>query len=303
MKRRTFIKSTALGVAGAGMLPISINGLTKAFGQDAFPDAVRVENGEPADLLKTALKELGGLKRFISAGDNVVIKPNIGWDRAPQYAANTNPDLVAELVKATFEAGAKSVKVFDRTCNNPLRCYRNSLIEEKASAAGAEVLQVRDNRYKNVAINGQVIKEWPIYKDYLDADKVINVPVAKHHSMGGVTLGLKNLMGVMGDNRGSIHKNFAVKLIDIDSRILPQLTIIDAYRILTDNGPSGGDLDDVKLTKTLIASPCTVTADYLGLSLFNHSLEDVDYIHEALKRGLNQFDLSKLNVKIVKLVA
>lgn len=299
MKRRTFIKSTGLGIAGAGMLPLSINGLSKVLAQESFPDAVRVENGEPALLLQTALKELGGLKRFISLGDNVVIKPNMGWDRAPEYAANTNPDLVAELVKETFAAGAKSVKIFDRTCNNPRRCYLNSLIQEKAEAAGAEVLQVRDNRFKTIAINGQTIDEWPIYKDYLDADKVINIPVAKHHSMGGVTLGLKNLMGVMGDNRGSIHKNFSAKLIDIDSKILPQLTIIDAYRILLDNGPSGGDLDDVKLTKTLIASPCIVTADVLGLSLFNKKLQEVDYIHEAAKRGLNQFDLNNLNVKTV----
>lgn len=298
MKRRTFIKSSAIGVAGAGLLPLSIQGL---LAQNKFPDAVRVENGEPAALLKTALKELGGLKRFIAVGDNVVIKPNMGWDRSPEQAACTNPELVAELVKATFEAGAKSVKIFDRTCNNPRRCYNNSQIQEKAEDAGAEVVHVRDSRYKNIAINGQEIKEWPIYKDYLDADKVINVPVAKHHGMSRVSLGLKNLMGVMGDNRGSIHKNFAVKLIDINSQILPQLTIIDAYRMLMDNGPSGGNLDDVKLTRVLIASPCVVTADYLGLGLFNHKLEDIDHIHEAVKRNLNQFDLSKLNLKIVKL--
>ena len=130
---------------------------------------------------------------------------------------------------------------------------------------------------------------------------MINVPIAKQHGIGGVTLGLKNLMGVMGDNRGAIHRNFPVKLIDINSKILPQLTIIDAYRILERNGPSGGDLDDVKLTKTLIASPCIVTADYLALSLFNKTLEEVEYIHEAVKRGLQQFDLNKLNVKTVKL--
>jgi len=301
MKRRTFLKSTALGIAGTGMLPLSAKGIQELLNTDSFPHAVWVENGEPAELLKTALKELGGLKRFISNNDVVVIKPNMGWDRAPEYAANTNPDLVAELVKATFEAGAKSVKVFDRTCNNPLRCYRNSQIEKKAKSVGADVLQVRENRYENVAINGQAITEWPIYKDYLEADKIINVPVAKHHSLGGVTLGLKNLMGVMGGRRGSIHKNFATKLIDIDRKILPQLTIIDAYRILLDNGPSGGNLDDVKMTKTLIASPCIVTADYLGLKLFNHSLKDIDHIQEAVKRNLNQFNLDKLDVKTVKL--
>lgn len=302
MKRRKFIKSTAIGLAGAGLMPLSAHSLQKTFSNDLYPHAVRVENGEPAALLQTALKELGGLKRFISEGDEVVIKPNMGWDRAPEYAANTNPDLVAEVVKATFKAGAKSVKVFDRTCNSPRRCYRNSLIEEKAAEAGADVLHVRDNRFEKIAINGKTIDEWRIYRDYLEADKVINIPVAKHHGLGGVTLGLKNLMGVMGGRRGSLHSYFATKLIDIDSKILPQLTIIDAYRILLDNGPSGGDLDDVKLAKTLIASPCIVTADFLGLSLFNRSLEDIGHIKEAADRGLNLYDLNNLNVKTVRLV-
>ena len=140
MKRRTFIKSTAMGIAGAGMLPLSVKGISESLAQDTFPHAVRVENGEPVALLKTALKELGGLSRFVSSGDVVVIKPNMGWDRAPEYAANTNPDLIAALVKATLEAGAKTVKIFDRTCNNPRRCYVNSRIQEKAEAAGAEVM-------------------------------------------------------------------------------------------------------------------------------------------------------------------
>ncbi|MBD3226169.1 MAG: DUF362 domain-containing protein, partial [Caldithrix sp.] len=211
------------------------------------------------------------------------------------------PDIVAALARACFKAGAKEVKIFDRTCNNPRRCYHSSKIQAKARSAGADIYQIRSNKYKNIAINGELINDWPIYEDYLEADKVINVPIAKHHSLSKVTLGLKNLMGVMGGNRGSLHNYFSTKLIDIDRKIMPHLTIIDAYRILTANGPVGGNPNDVEMPKTVIASSCMVSADYLALDLFGHKLQEVDHIKTANERGLAKFDLSKLNVKRVNL--
>ena len=298
MKRRTFIKTGAIGTMAASVIPLNL------FGQDQkiLPDAVRVLNGEPAQLFQKAMASLGSMSRFVSKGDIVVIKPNMGWDRAPQYAANTNPDLVVEIVKSCFEAGAKEVNIFDRTCNDPRRCYRSSEIEEKASAAGADVSQIRKNKFTSIKLNeAEILKEWPVYEDYLEADKVINVPVAKHHSLSRVSLGLKNLMGVMGGNRGSIHSGFDSKLADIGSAILPTLTIIDAYRILTGNGPTGGNLADVKLQRTLIASSCVVTADYLSLDMFGLSLPQVGHIEEMVKRGKNKYNLQKLNVKEINL--
>ncbi|MCK4754259.1 MAG: DUF362 domain-containing protein [Calditrichia bacterium] len=298
MKRRTFIKTSTIGTIGAGLIPISMLGQE----QDTLPDAVRVDNGEPAQLFNQAILGLGGMKQFISQGDIVVIKPNIGWARAPEYAANTNPDLVAEVVKSCYNAGAKEVKVFDRTCNNPRRCYISSEIEEKAEKAGAEVSQIRQNKFSSIKLKqGKVLKEWEIYEDYLEADKVINIPIAKHHSLSHVTLGIKNLMGVMGGNRGSIHTGFDEKIADISSEILPTLTIIDAYRILTRNGPTGGNLADVKLQRSLIASSCMVTADYLGMELFSLQLYQVGHIREMVDRGINKYDLTKLNLKQIDL--
>jgi uncharacterized protein (DUF362 family) len=298
MNRRNFLLSTGAGIVGGALFT---RGVDPLFAAPPPPQAVWVENGEPAQLLAAALKEMGGITRFISRGDVVVVKPNMGWDRAPQFAANTNPDLIAAVIHECFNAGAKTVKVFDRTCNNPLRCYTNSQIEEKARAAGAEVTQIRENRFVDKAINGEVVKEWSVYKDYLEADKVINVPIAKHHSLSRVTLGMKNLMGVLGGNRGDIHNEFNKKIVDIDRTILPSLTIIDAYRILTANGPVGGNLAHVKQARTLIMSPCIVCADYLALDLFGLKVEDVGVVSEALKRGLNKFDVKSLNVKRVRL--
>jgi uncharacterized protein (DUF362 family) len=298
MKRRKFVKTSFAGIVAAGTL----NGLDFLSAQENIPDAVWIENGEPEQLFQSALKEIGGLQRFISKDDVVVIKPNIGWDRAPEYAANTNPDLVKAIVQECYKVGAKTVKIFDRTCNNKQRCYKNSKIQSKAEDAGADVSHMRKNKYVDIPISdGKAVSTWSVYKDYLEADKVINVPIAKHHSLSKVSLGLKNLMGVMGGNRGSIHSGFNEKLIDIDKEILPTLTIIDAYRILTANGPQGGNLAHVKTMKTLIASPCIVTADFLALDLFGHNLDSVGHIKEAVSRGINKYDISKLNVKKVTL--
>ena len=296
MKRRTFLK----GTLAASFIPTVITRNLHA--HDQVPHAVWVENAEPEQLLNESLKVFGGMSAFISPGEVVVVKPNIGWDRAPQFAATTNPDLIKAIVRSCYEAGAKKVLVFDHTCNNPRRCYKNSKIAELAESVDAEVIQVRKNRYENLTIaDGKLIDQWPIYQDYLEADKIINVPIAKHHSLCRVTLGMKNLMGVMGGNRGSLHSDFDIKLIDIVSKIMPDLTIIDGYRILTSNGPVGGNVDDVVLKRTLIVSPCLVSADYLALDLFNLDVKEVGYLKEALARGISKYDVKRLQVQRINL--
>ena len=287
-----------MGSLGVGFLPAISHGQKN----NEIPEAVRVNNGEPAELFQTAILALGGMERFIDKGDSVVIKPNIGWARAPELAADTNPDLIAEVVKACLKAGAGEVKVFDRTCNDPRRCYSASGIEDKASMAGAKVTHIRKNKFTTIKLkNGKTLKEWEIYEEYLEADKIINIPIAKHHSLSRVSLGVKNLMGVMGGNRGSLHTGFDLKIADICTQILPTLTLIDAYRILKANGPTGGNPADVILQKSLIASDCTVTADHLALDYFSLSLPQVGHIQEMINRGTHKYDLSKLNYKQINL--
>lgn len=309
MKRRDLLKwlGTSLMAFSAGSVArVFAQSMTTAASPAAVlgsaPDVVWVENGEPAALLQAALREIGGFERFITKGDKVLVKPNIGWDRTPEQAATTNPDLVGEIVKECLKAGASSVRVFDRTCNNPQRCYGSSGIQEKAEAAGAEVVHLDDSHFRDVALkNGKTVTSWPIYIDYLDASKVINVPIAKHHGLARVTLGLKNLMGVMGGKRGELHTPFEEKLVDVCSAILPTLTIIDAYRMLLNHGPQGGKPEDVKLARALIMSPCTVAADHAALQLFGLKPADVPYLKAAADRGLAKIDLTKMNLKKVSL--
>jgi uncharacterized protein (DUF362 family) len=257
-----------------------------------------VRGPSPERIVRAAVDALGGIRRFIAKGDVVVVKPNIGWDRRPEQAATTNPEVVATLVKLCFEAGARKVKVFDRTCNDARRCYVQSGIEAAARAAGAEVSFVDERRFREVPIpHGVAIKAWPIYIDLLEADKVISAPIAKHHGLCRLTLCHKNWMGVMGENRGRIHQRLDDTLVDISTVIKPAFTVLDAVRILTNHGPQGGDPADVRRLDTVIAGTDLVAIDAYGTTLFGLTGADIGYVREAARRGLGVMDLGRLSIR------
>jgi uncharacterized protein (DUF362 family) len=294
--RRTFIKLTAL--TGASLsLPDGLNALAEAATR---PDLVVAHGASPGKIVMAAIDAMGGIKRFISRGDIVVIKPNIGWDRTPEQAGNTNPDVVAAVVKLCFEAGAKKVKVFDRPVNDPRRCYVQSGIAPAAKALGADVVYMDKRKFKDMAIKGQALKSWPLYTDIFEADKVINIPIAKHHSLAKLTMSMKNWMGVMGGKRRKIHQKLDESLVDLSMKIKPTLTILDAVRILTANGPQGGSLADVKKLDTVIVGVDQVAIDSYGATLFGMKGSDLGYVKLGHKLGLGQMDLKKLKIKKIQ---
>jgi len=299
MDRRKFLKLTVLAGIGLSMPP-ELNVLAEAAEASALPDLVVVHGASPEQIVKVAIGAMGGIKKFISRGDIVVIKPNIGWDRTPEQAGNTNPEVVAVVVKLCFEAGAKKVKVFDRPVNDPRRCYVQSGIAPAASALGAEVDYVDERKFKDMAINGEALKSWPLYSEVFDADKVINIPIAKHHGLAKLTMSMKNWMGVMGGSRRQIHQKLDESLVDLSMKIKPTLTILDAVRILTANGPQGGSLADVKKLDTVIVGIDPVAIDSYGAALFGMKGSDLGYVRIGDKLGLGKMNLSNLKIKKIQ---
>lgn len=244
-----------------------------------------------------AVNALGGMKRFVKPGDVVVVKPNIGWDRRPEQAATTHPQVVRTVAAEALRAGARKVKVFDRTCNDPRRCYASSGIEAALKGMkGVDVKHMEDERFRKVTLNGRTLREWELYDEALSADVFINVPIAKHHGLTGLTLGLKNIMGVMGGNRGFIHRSIDAALADINAVLKSRLTIIDATRILTANGPQGGNPRDVKVLNKVIASSDIVAADAYATTLFGLKPEDISTTVAAYRRGLGEMNLSRIRL-------
>ena len=263
------------------------------------PDLVVARGGEPEALVRQALAALGGLQRFVSPGQDVIVKPNIcvGY-HTYEYAATTNPWVVGALVKLCLEAGARRVRVMDTPFGGTAQeGYVISGIQEQVLAAGGEMAFMPGFKYVATDLPQALdLRSADIFGDILQADVVINVPIAKHHSLARLTLGMKNLMGVIRD-RTAIHQNLGQRLADLTSRIRPALTVVDAVRILMANGPTGGSLDDVKQLNTLIASPDIVAADSYAATLFNLLPEDLAYVRAGASMGLGRSDLGQLRIE------
>ena len=304
LSRKEFLKQ--VGIIGAAL---AVPEIIRDFASQAFAEGtagkslvVVAQGDDPKAMVKAAVNGLGGMSKFVKKNSVVAVKPNIGWNREPEYAANTNPEVVAGVVEMCFEAGAKKVKVFDRTCDNPKMCYKNSGIEDAARKAGAEVEQigakknVNKKAFRDVLIpNGESMKSWEVYSSALDCDVFINVPIAKHHGSSQLTLGFKNLMGIVGGNRGKWHEDLDSYFADINSVVKVDLSIIDAYRILLRHGPQGGDLEDVKLEKKIIASADRLAADACAATLFG--IKSLPYMERAHRLGLGQYEPAKIEIR------
>lgn len=314
MDRRKFLKAAAL--AGAAFT-IKDSGATTLMSQNLNSqkssgagnyDLVAVMGGEPAEMCRRALAEMGGISKFVSKGQKVVIKPNIGWDKAPEFAANTNPEVVGELVKQCFAAGASEVVVFDHTADNWRKCYENSGIEAAAKAAGARMVPAdQESYYKPVSLSkGKMLKSAKIHEAILNADVWINVPVLKNHGGANMSISMKNLMGIVWDRQFFHANNLQQCIADISSLSKkPVLNVVDAYRLMKTNGPRGRSEADVVLSKGLFMSQDMVAIDTAATNFFNQvremPLEKVGHIANAAALKVGTMQLDRLRIKRVKI--
>lgn len=274
MNRRDFLK-TAATLAALGVVS-KVAGAVKtpagAAEKSGPADLVAIRGGEPEEMFDKAIGELGGIEKFVKKGQTVLVKPNIGWDRPVEAAANTNPKLVARIIKRCKEAGAKDVYVFDTTCSRWDLAYKSSGIADAARKEGAIVIggdSASDRGYleKNYidVENPQAarLKKFKLHRLVKECDVFINVPVLKHHGGPGMTSAMKNLMGIVskGTQRYFHGNDLNQCIAEICAYRKPDLTVIDAYRIMTKRGPRGVDDSDVKLMKYQLLGTDMVALD------------------------------------------
>ena len=312
--RRKFLKRVACacaGVAGTGAAagfihdkgrdePLSHKktGQVRDFGVGESTDLV-IARGNPNEAVKTAIESLGGIRRFIKQGESVVIKPNIGWDRTPVQAANTNPLVVKAMVSLCFEAGAASVVVTDHSCNDPERCFTRSGIWKAAKEAGAEVVLPAPHRFRTYDLGGTVLGQMPVLVPAVQADRFINLPIAKHHGLSGFTGAMKNLYGILGGRRNRLHQKINESIADLADFVRPTLTVMDATRVLFRNGPQGGDLADTRAVGKIIASTDQVAVDAYACGLIGLEPTDLPFLALAQSRGIGTADLNRIKMKEV----
>jgi len=304
LTRRDFLKTSAL--VGGGLMTADFLALSRAaLAADPLPamsiarwDAAALADADLAaaavGLTEAAIASVGGMERFVGEGDTVWVKPNIGWNRRPELAANTNPDVVGTLVRLCRAAGAKTVKVGDHPCQPARQAYRNSGIAKTVEAAGGKMVYLDKDRFQDVELGGEYLEKWPLYREVIDADLVINVPVLKHHGLTRCSIAMKNYMGVIGGNRSAWHQNMDACVADITRFMKPRLTVLDAVRVLTAHGPQGGDPADVEVRGVVAASTDIVALDAFGASLMGHGPGDVSHIAAAAEQGLGTQDFASL---------
>ncbi|TKG94706.1 DUF362 domain-containing protein [Puteibacter caeruleilacunae] len=304
MKRREFIhKGVGAGiVAGTAMSMMPYSNLMAQNNQDPY-DLVATMGGMPDTMFDQGIAAMGGMGKFVKKGQKVLVKPNIGWDRVPERGANTNPLLVKQVIKHCLDAGASEVYVFDHTCHEWTKCYKNSGIEAKVKEANGKIVPGNnESYYHQVEVKGgKKLTSTKVHELLLETDVFINVPVLKHHSSTKVSLAMKNLMGVVWD-RGYYHKNDLHQCIaDFLYYRKPDLNIIDAYYVMTKNGPMGVSTNDVSNMKAQIISPDIVAADAAAVKFLNRNPEDIGHIQIAHDLGFGNKNLNELNIKRIKI--
>ncbi len=314
MKRREFLKQTGKAAALAAVttgVGLSFHNrtptqyrtpLVKASHFDlppdpALPKIALTKNDDPLVSFRKSLDAVGGIKRFISPGERVTVKPNVGWDRTAEQAANTNPVLVGEMVRQCLEAGASEVIVTDVTCNDPRRCFLRSGIREAVERAGGRVILPVDDDYLEVDLKGEVLTEWPVLKHFVETDRLINMPIVKQHSLSRCTLGMKNLYGIIGGRRHKLHQHIDQSIVDLASFCRPTLTVVDATRVLLRNGPQGGSLDDVAREDTVICATDPVAADSRAAGFLGFTGDQISHIVLAEQNGLGLIDYQAAGYK------
>jgi len=256
----------------------------------ALPSVALAKNEDHVAALKSALDAVGGIKRFVKPGESVAIKPNIGWDRTPEQAANTNPLLVGEMVRLCLAAGASRVIVTDIPCNDARRTFIRSGIKEEATKAGARVILPSDEDYVRTDLGGQLLTVWPVLRYFIDTDRLINMPITKHHSLCSCTVAMKNLFGILGGRRSQLHQQIDRSIVDLAAFVRPTLTVVDCTRVMMRGGPTGGSLADVEIRDSVICATDQVAADARAVEFLGLKPENVGHIALAEKAGLGSID-------------
>ncbi len=252
--------------------------------------------GGPVANLRLALAAMGGIESFVKPGERVAIKPNCAWDRSPEQAANTDPELIGELARQCLAAGAVSVIVVDNSCHDPGRSFERSGIAVAARDAGGSISHQRSAGTVRLDLGGTVLGPWEVLEPIVRADRVINVPVVKHHSLSRATLGMKNWFGAVVGRRSNLHQRIGQVCAELGAAFRPTLTVIDATRVLTGGGPTGGSLALVRPDDTIAVATDPVAADAWGASLLDLGPEDLPHIAIAARLGLGTTDWKSISI-------
>lgn len=310
MKRREFIEKTGKAIAVAAVVG-DIAVLTAGCGSRSYPKAAGAKpdfevpfdsdlpqitlakTADHTEALRSALDAIGGIGRFVRKGERVLLKPNVAYIRTPEQAVNTNPVLVGEMVRLCMMAGASEVLVTDYGAHDPYRSFSQSGIQSAIERNGGKLLITHDRDFVEDDLNGKFIKTWPVLRHVFEVDRLINMPIAKHHGLVWGTASMKNFFGAIGGERDKLHYRLDQAIVDLAAYFRPTLTVVDATRVLMRNGPAGGATGDVKICDSVICATDQVAADSRAGEFLGISAGRIRHVGLAAEQGLGEIDYRK----------
>ncbi|MFC1584974.1 DUF362 domain-containing protein [Fibrobacterota bacterium] len=298
LSRRDFIKTSSAGaavLAAGGLRPLRAEAAGKK-------SEVFTGKGKASEIIPKIMKKMGGMGRFVQKGARVVIKPNISFANPPDWATTTSPEAIHTVAQLCLDAGARKVIVCDNTLRDPEICKEKTGAAKAVKGLKGVVIFTpkRDNMYvEKTSDKAKELMRTDIVKELERADALISLPITKSHSAGGVSLGIKGLMGLVKD-RDIFHREMDLHMAIAEQLyyITPHLTIIDGSRALLDNGPSGpGQV--VQLDK-FAAGTDPVATDSFGVTLaswYGRQMEgkNVKHLRNAAELGFGNVESSLIS--------
>lgn len=290
MKRRVFIKAGGAAVAATAVGSV-------AAAPEKATKIVVVKGTDPAKMVACGLAQMGGPERFFKPGARVALKPNLAWKSTPEQGGNTHPDILRAVVLAAEACQVKQVVIPENTCQPEQETFVTSGAVAALKGTRAKLYRPKAADYKEVDIpKGKCCKKARVPRDILEADCLVNIPVAKHHGGATLSLSMKNWMGSVdnGSRRGWHRKGLHQSIADFSTFLKPSLVIIDATRIMLTKGPQGPG--ELAYPHEIIFATDPVAADAYAATLFGKNPSDVPHISLAEEMGVGCADLAKVEI-------
>jgi len=212
--------------------------------------------------------------------------------------AVTNPFVIEALIDVLRENGIKKIIIGEGAVvgQGTDKCFKKSGIEKLAERKKVVLLDLKKDDFIPMSItNGKVFRILKIPKIIAESDAVINIPVLKTHDCFPVSLGLKNMKGIIHEkDKQRFHLlDLAQCIVDLNKLVLPRLTIIDGTVGMEGMGPVYGIPANMGL---ILASFDTVAVDSIASLVMGIDPFLTDYIKLASEQGLGCADISNIEV-------
>lgn len=228
----------------------------------------------------------------------VALKVNAAWERTPEQAANTHPDLVDVFLEKALASGVKVVMP-EHPCHRAEKAFKVSGIQAAAEKHNVKMIDLKTAKksFKEVEIPaGKTLKKEQVAREFLDADAVVNMPIAKHHGGGKLTICMKNWMGAVEGRKMWHAMGLHQCIADFSSFMKPAWAIVDATACMTSKGPQGPS-EDMIYPQQVILSKDQVAADTVTALLFHDDpLEAINYLAIARDMGIGETNTANMNI-------